>query len=305
LGQLVSVTYPSGVFDLTDHLWVSADDAVIQGAGIGKTILKKPRASTFSLIVAKGRKNLTVKDLTIDGKVAMPSRTCGAGLSFVSCKNVKIQNVEILNVDLQGFFASMVDGIELDNVRTKRTWTGLCFNSCLNGNVHDCAVDTTDGDAIYLTDSAAATTGCQNMTVKNNTLRNVGDTGIDSSMSNDMTKCNCNIHVLGNIIDSPNVKSNSPTPNSVGITVSRTARSEFSCNIVENFRRPDRPAFPAKGIWIGQIPSPPVNPLETYVKHNRLFNNDIPIKTAGQLPNSYVFDNEIDPDPNSPWKACH
>lgn len=284
----MSVVFDARTYPLYSSYIIEANGTVLQGAGKGQTILKA-NSPNFSLIAATSLSNLIIKDMTLDGQITTPRNIRGSGTSFIKCCNVTLENVEMLNMDQAGCFASNTDGIQLINVNTKKTWSGLVFNGCSRSSAKGCNVDTTDGDGIYLTDSAER--ACNNVEINGNTVRKVGDTGIDSSVKN-TSYYNNQLKILNNVVDSPNIHSHSATPNSVGITVSRTANSQFEYNTVKNMRRPDRPTFPAKGIWIGEIPA--VSPIETYVAHNTLINNDVPIKTAGLLPSNYVYNNAID-----------
>jgi hypothetical protein len=273
---------------LNSPIIVKNDNFVLGGLGIGLTVYKA-NFTNQSIIVARGCSNITIRDLTLDGQIDVPSNTRGEGIRFESCDNVLVENVEVVNVDKAGVFAADTTNLEWSNVHTYHTWSGLVLESCVNGYVHDCTVDLTDGVGIYLTDSALTSVAAnRNVTVQDNCVFHVGDTAIDVSVKNSTTKYSEAIHVLNNLVDGSNLQSHSQTPAGSGITVSRVINSEFSNNLVKNMVRPEGTA---KGFWIGQMPN--IIPLNTYIAYNTIINCTIPLASAGNLPSSNFLGNII------------
>jgi hypothetical protein len=273
---------------LNSPIIVKNDNFVLQGLGIGLTVYKA-NFTNQSIIVARGFSNITIRDLTLDGQIDVPSNTRGEGIRFESCDNVLVENVEVVNVDKAGVFARDTTNLEWSNIHTYHTWSGLVLESCVNGYVHDCTVDLTDGVGIYLTDSALTSIAAnRNVTVHGNCVFHVGDTAIDVSVKNSTTKYSDAIHVLNNLVDGSNLQSHSQTPAGSGITVSRVINSEFNNNLVKNMVRPEGMA---KGFWIGQMPN--IIPLNTYVAYNTIINCTIPLASAGKLPSNNILGNII------------
>ncbi len=273
---------------LNSPIIIENDNFVLQGLGIGLTVYKA-NFTGQSIIFARGSSNITIRDLTLDGQISIPSNTRGEGIRFEGCVDVLVENVEVINVDKAGVFAADTTNLEWSNVKTYHTWSGLVLESCVNGYIHDCTVNLTDGVGIYLTDSALTpVVANRNVTVQNSSVFRVGDTAIDVSVKNSTTKYSDDIHVLNNLVDGPNLLSHSQTPAGSGITVSRVINSEFNYNLVKNMIRPEGRA---KGFWIGQMPD--IAPLNTYVAYNTIINCTIPMASAGKLPISNIYGNTI------------
>ena len=310
----MSVAYPEGTFNL-DAPIRQESDAVYEGAGIGKTILKT-NGQLFAHFIAIGEaenplRNITVRNMTLDGGVSVPDKTKGYHAWYVDyCDGIVFENVECINLWSCATHMRRSNNIEIRNIKTKNTWTGVCLWTVKNAKVHHSIIDTTHGDGAYLgyvypcslgpagkypnREACEAAGGYwrgftnpinQHIEFAYNELYNIGDTGlgsIDISSQTTPIMNNDDVQIHHNLIDGGNPFSRSCTPNATGIAIGLSTNSRIHHNITKNMfpttiqvdgcpHARGTPYPGGVGIHVGHFYYPPNN---TYINDNTIINCD-------------------------------
>jgi parallel beta-helix repeat protein len=121
-----------------------------------------------------------------------------------------------------------------------KVWTGIVLRDCQDTTVQYNTIDWTAGDGIYITGSSSAK-GCTNVTVHENSLSRIGDTGIDISSSYGATSSL--LKIVQNNFTECNVLTPSLEQNGIGITLSRCQNVDVKGNII---------SLPKGGILVGK-----------------------------------------------------
>jgi hypothetical protein len=239
----------------------------IRGAGMYKTVIRsfpnrQPAGSTTrapTIISKAAIQNLTIADLsltqngtpdnmgwnTIDlrggistnvkiSNVRIASAT-GAGISIPHPNNVVIENC-LINTTWTGIMVGSGYKCEIRNCRIVNTWTGIVFKSVNNSIIDSNIISLTQGDGIYITGDVVTKASSNRITIANNRIYNVGDTGIDVSPGSSNISY-AFIALENNIVDGYNSASRSSSPVGSGITIWPSI-SNFSVrgNILQNLK---------------------------------------------------------------------
>lgn len=159
----------------------------------GQATLKRPTASTASVITATGVSNVTLRGLTVDGNSAS-SATSNAAIYLINTTWTVLQNLTVQNcptgnagIILRGSVRGLVDACQITGVGYG-VLIGLNHGdaySCYGNAIRGCLIDTTVNDAIFISENLGSTgsvtvvgsvygtvvTGC--------TVRNFGDCGVE------------------------------------------------------------------------------------------------------------------------------
>lgn len=199
-----TVQIPAGTF--LAIIGVTKGGITIQGAGKGATIIKAPRITAATRIVAVASSDgTTIRDLTIDGNKAERSSQKPIGYALLlfqsshcTVENVKVTNAEQIGVGLSAskstrLFKCDVDGSDWQNITTLNNKTGGCEGTVISGcrstnPGYDCiqitAVGAVTVENCYLAGSpfggVYVATGARNVVLRNNTITKCY-TGIDMS----------------------------------------------------------------------------------------------------------------------------
>lgn len=221
----------------------------IGGAGIDKTIVQSfsirqlagstTRAPT--IISKTAIKNLTIANLTltqngtpdnmgwntIDLRGGISTNVkisnvkiryaTGAGISIPRPNNVIIENCSI-DTTWTGIMVGGGYKCDIRNCRIANTWTGIVFNSVNNSIIDSNTISLTQGDGIYITSDATTNASSNHITIANNEIYNVGDTGIDVSPGSNNIQY-AFITLENNTVDGYNSASRSPTRVGSGLTI--------------------------------------------------------------------------------------
>ena len=221
----------------------------IIGAGIDKTIvqsysIRQPAGSLTRAptIVSKAPiQNLTIANLTLTQNGTPDNKgwntidlrggistnvkisnvkiryATGAGISIPRPNNVIIENCSI-DTTWTGIMIGCGYKCGIRNCRIANTWTGIVFQSVNNSTIDSNTISLTQGDGIYIAGDVATNASSNHITIANNKIYNVGDTGIDVSPGSS----NINyafIAVENNTVDGYNRASRSSTPDASGMTI--------------------------------------------------------------------------------------
>ncbi|MBY0020725.1 right-handed parallel beta-helix repeat-containing protein [Paenibacillus polymyxa] len=105
LNQLISsipggiIHFPAGTYIIGDTIRIKSD-IVIQGSSVDATIIKLMNATNKTMLDASGSKNVTIRNLTVDGNSL--NQTSGHGLWFHTASNFLIEDVKVINCKNNG-----------------------------------------------------------------------------------------------------------------------------------------------------------------------------------------------------------
>lgn len=100
-GGLIQVC--SGTFTVAGLTLVS--NLTLQGAGIGKTVIKLQNSGNTFVMVGSSLTDVTVRDLSIDGNKANQS-TVASALRVTQCTRVRFENLHVHDAKQDGFYIS-------------------------------------------------------------------------------------------------------------------------------------------------------------------------------------------------------
>lgn len=160
----------------------------------GPATIQRPNSSTNSVITATGISNFTMRDLTVDGNRSNSTASSNAAIYLINTTWTRIQGITVQNtpstnagIILRGSVRGLVADCQLTNVGYA-VLIGLNHGdsySCYGSEIRGCTIDTTDNDAIFLSENLGSTTGISvtgsviGTVVTGCTVRNFGDCGIE------------------------------------------------------------------------------------------------------------------------------
>jgi hypothetical protein len=161
----------------------------------GPATIQRPASSTNSVITATGISNFTMRELTVDGNRSGASGATSNGVIYLIntistlLQNITVQNSAAANaaIILRGAVRCIVDGCIFTTVGYG-VLVGLNHGdaySCYGNIIRGCTIDTTDNDAIFLSENLGSTTSITvtgsviGTVVAGCTVRNFGDCGIE------------------------------------------------------------------------------------------------------------------------------
>ena len=161
------------------------DNVVLQGSGIGKTVLIAARGFEGSMLRIKQAENIIIRDLTLDG-----NRTYSTNIMINSAHNVLIERVETRNTTRTGISFRYTRNITIrySSSHDHATYHGIgskdCFPDNGKGDLKECESEA--GDV------SPGTLWSQNYAIYSNRLYKNADYGLDSHASHG--------EVAGNVI---------------------------------------------------------------------------------------------------------
>lgn len=196
-----TVYFPSGTY-VADQL------APLSGqTWYGPGTIQRPSGSANSVITATGLTGFRMRELTIDGNRSNATATSNAAIYLITPTNCRITDVTVQNtpatnagIILRGAIRCTVDSCRLLTVGygvligLNNGDAGTCYGNVIRG----VTIDTTDWNAIFLTENLgsvqgpAVTGNVIGTVVSHCTVRGFGDCGIEvGSGSIDTTVSNC------------------------------------------------------------------------------------------------------------------
>jgi hypothetical protein len=157
--------------------------------------------------------------VVIDFKDSNPTNQndSSAGI-LIKANNVSVQGFTIKNCDRSGLKVRDASNIRLLNNNIWNVWTGITFESVNDSLIDSNIVNLTQGDGIYLTGDYLTNGNSKNITVNNDDIYSVGNTGIDISNGNSNIAFQT-IKLTSNDIKEFNNATTSPNAIGLGISI--------------------------------------------------------------------------------------
>jgi parallel beta-helix repeat protein len=227
-----------GQYDIYTTIDV-ASNLLLVGTG-DETVLKPAPTKVSGIIRAYNVTQVQIANIKLDGE-RIPTNFSGcSAIEFYYSTHLFLENLSITNLDKEGLVFNSCSDLMLDRVSISRVWTGIVLRECQDITVQYNTIDLTAGDGIYITGSSSLK-GCTNITVCENSLSRIGDTGIDISSSYNATSSL--LRITRNNFTECNLFTPSPEKNGIGITLSRCQNVDVKRNII---------SLPKGGILIGK-----------------------------------------------------
>lgn len=160
----------------------------------GPATIQRPASSTNSVITATGLSGFTMRQLTVDGNRANSTATSNAAIYLINTTGTQLVGLTVQNtpsanagIILRGSVRGLVDACQLTTVGYG-VLLGLNHGdvySCYGNIIRGCTIDTTDADAIFLSENLGSTTSISvvgsviGTVVTGCTVRGFGDCGIE------------------------------------------------------------------------------------------------------------------------------
>ncbi len=217
----------AGTYNIYDSIILSSNLLLI-GRG-DTTIINVPEPRDLSILYGEGVTNVQIMKLKLNGN-RQPATTGGnPGIFLRNSRNMIIDSVNIVNLDREAFGLIYSDNITIMNSTAQNVWNGVLMRDSNNIQVKGNWFDWIAGDGIYVSIPNPGV-GDENITLIGNTIKNVGDTGIDVSTPYGGTSRN--IAIINNTYVSFNPLTPSSQPNGIGITLSRCNNATVSGNTI-------------------------------------------------------------------------
>ena len=227
-----------GQYDVDTTIGVS-NNLFMVGAG-KETVFRTPPTKVRGIIRGYNVTNVHIANIKLDGERTPINFSGCSAIEFYYSSHLLFENLIIANLDKEGLVLNNCEDLILSHVSISTVWTGIVLRDCRNIVVRYNAIYWTAGDGIYITGSSSVT-GCTNVTLYENSLRKIGDTGIDVSSSFGATSVS--VKICGNNFTEYNVLTPTLEKNGIGITISRCKIVQVSGNII---------ASPKGGILVGK-----------------------------------------------------
>jgi hypothetical protein len=195
IGTAITSAGTGGTLYFPQGTYVADSLAPLSGqTWYGPATIQRPASSTNSVITATGITGFTMRGLTIDGNRSGSSATSNAAIYLINTtwsqiSHVTVQNTPSTNagIILRGAVRCVVEDCQITTVGYG-ILIGLNHGdaySCYGNNINNCMIDTTDADAIFLSENLGSTTSISvtgsvvGTVVTGCTVRNFGDCGIE------------------------------------------------------------------------------------------------------------------------------
>ena len=164
------VVLSEGTFNIAASIAL-VSNLVLQGQGIGVTVLNLVAAANVSVLSASSKSNLALADLTVDGNKANQTSGTNNAINFTTCTEVNVSRIEVKNSYYEGlnFVTNCFNIWVRDCLLQASTRSGLRVASSwfvtVSGNIS--RLNTRHGIALDAFCSQATVTGnvCQNNTM--------------------------------------------------------------------------------------------------------------------------------------------
>lgn len=195
IGAAITAAGTGGTIYFPQGTYVADSLAPLSGqTWYGPATIQRPASSTNSVITATGITGFTMRELTVDGNRASSTATSNAAIYLINTTGTQLVGLTVQNtpsanagIILRGAVRCIVDACQLTTVGYG-VLIGLNHGdayACNSNVIRNCMIDTTDADAIFLSENLGSTTSISvvgsviGTVVSGCTVRNFGDCGIE------------------------------------------------------------------------------------------------------------------------------
>lgn len=186
-GTAGDVLVRAGTYDLGGGQIVVKSLLTLRGEGIDKTIIRTNGARNNVIASTSNIDKLTLQDFTVNQQVTTPDNSGSSVIYLYGGRNtnILIQRVKSINGYGAGIEIPNFQNITIQDNIVNHVWTGITVNGGSLGYIARNVVTNTVGDAIFpQVGGVGGSLSCTDITIENNYIENIGDTGIDITSYN-------------------------------------------------------------------------------------------------------------------------